>query len=446
MEKRHWNSLVTSIRHGQCILVLGPEIPAGTVSAGMGDVSNSFAEALRSELAKELEEEDKRVTGTTLAAVAQQYEDAPGFGAIALRALAETFYKSPQFVPSDIHSALAQLPFRVILTTCHDDLMAHALQAAGKTPIVQRYHFGGNTRHNPEFSPSDSPQAPLLYHLFGSADEPDSLVLSENDLLDFIISVVSDRPPLPSGLRRTLKRSNQSFLFIGFGITHWYLRVLLKVLMRSLEFHRSRSNNIATEPLLGLSEDDREQTILFYKRGTAIELEDAEIGAFLTELNGRLEAAGGAVSDFAPTRQRAGVFISYAREDSDLANMTAATLRKAEFEPFLDVDGLRGGELWDERIRDEINAADFALVLYSPALCRKMDSYVNREIHWACERGHNVRGGHFLIPLRTTDIPESDRIAELSRYHEMPLRPAHFGDDIEGLVSCMRRELQRRQR
>ena len=36
--------------------------------------------------------------------------------------------------------------------------------------------------------------------------------------------------------------------------------------------------------------------------------------------------------------------------------------------------------MWDERIREEINAADFTLVLYSPALCRKTDSYVNKEI------------------------------------------------------------------
>ena len=51
--------------------------------------------------------------------------------------------------------------------------------------------------------------------------------------------------------------------------------MLLKVLVRSLELHRTGSN-IATEPLLGLSEVDREQTILFYQRGTPIELEDAD--------------------------------------------------------------------------------------------------------------------------------------------------------------------------
>ena len=164
-----------------------------------------------------------------------------------------------------------------------------------------------------------------VYHLFGDAQEPSSLVLSENDLLDFLIAIVSDRPPLPNSLRRTLKRADQSFLFVGFGITQWYLRVLLKVLMRSLEFHRTGSNTIATEPLLGLSEVDREQTILFYQRGTPIELEDAETGAFLTELKERLAAEGGVVVQSAPTGPRPRVFISYAREDGDLARHDVST-------------------------------------------------------------------------------------------------------------------------
>ncbi|MDT5331099.1 MAG: hypothetical protein QOF31_2396 [Mycobacterium sp.] len=443
MKERHWNILVTGIRHGQCILVLGPEIPAGTVGAPVGVAASSSVEELTGALAKELEEDDKRVTGTTLAAVAQQYEDA--FGPIALQALAEKSYKSPHFVPSQIHAVLAKLPFSLILSTCQDDLLVRALQAAGKDPIVQRYDFNGDARANPEFPLPNSPQAPLVYHLFGNAHESGSLVLSENDLLDFLIAIASDRPPLPSSLVSALKRGRQSFLFVGFGITQWYLRVLLKVLVRSLELHRIGSNTIATEPLLALSEADREQTILFYQRGTPIELEDADTGAFLNELAERLDAEGGGVERSAPIGPRPHVFISYAREDGHLANITFDALQKADFDPWLDTAELRGGELWDERVHDEINAADFTLVLYSPALCRKTDSYVNKEIHLARERGQRVRGP-FLIPLRTAEISAEDRISELSQFNEMPLRPAHFDEDVKNLISYIRRAFQRRQR
>ena len=57
MKERHWNSLVTGVRHGQCILVLGPEIPAGNVGVPGGVAANSVAEALTGALATELEED-----------------------------------------------------------------------------------------------------------------------------------------------------------------------------------------------------------------------------------------------------------------------------------------------------------------------------------------------------------------------------------------------------
>ncbi len=100
----------------------------------------------------------------------------------------------------------------------------------------------------------------------------------------------------------------------------------------------------------------------------------------MIKLKERLDAEGGVVPQSAPTGPRPRVFISYAREDRDLANMTFDALQKANFDPWLDTAELRGGELWDERVHDEIDAADFTLVLYSPALCRKTDSYVNKEI------------------------------------------------------------------
>ena len=176
---------------------------------------------------------------------------------------------------------------------------------------------------------SSSPQTPLVYHLFGDAQEPGSLVLSENDLLDFLVAIVAERPPLPNSLVRALKRVGQSFLFVGFGIRHWYLRVLLKVLVRALELHRTGSA-IATEPLRGLSESDREQTILFYQRGTRIELEDTDTSAFLSELAQRLAAEGGFAEQAALSGPRPRAFISYAREDGDLAAMVFDALAEGE--------------------------------------------------------------------------------------------------------------------
>jgi hypothetical protein len=401
-------------------------------------------DALTQCLAAELEEDDRRVTGNTLAAVAQQYEDAEGFGPNAMRALAQKFYKSRLHGASDVHKALALLPFSLILTTCQDGLLRDALQTANKKPITQRYHLRGDKRDNPEFLLPDSPDTPLVYHLFGDMHEPASLVLSENDLLDFLIAIVSERPPLPNSLVRALKRTGQSFLFVGFGVKQWYLRVLLKVIIRTLELHRT-ANAIAAEPLRGLPALDREQTILFYQRGTRIELEDDDIGAFLAELTRRLEAEGGFAGRAAPLGPRPRVFISYAREDGELAARVYDALQKAHFEAWLDKECLAGGEAWDQRIQDELDVTDFTIVLYTPAFCRKADSYVNKEVTLARRRGESVRGT-FLIPVRTADLADDDRVSELGHYQEMALRPEYFDEDFAKVISTMLRDYQRRNR
>jgi hypothetical protein len=447
LKERHWNSLITSIRHGQCVLLVGQEIP-GTPSIGaeaLGPVDGgTYSEALMLQLAEELREDGRDVTGATLTAVAQQYEDAQGFGPNALRALAQKVCHSRAHLPLTVHRTLAGLPFSLIITTCQDELLLRALKESGKSPLHQRYNMRGDKRDNPEFMLSGSHDAPVVYHLFGDADEPASLILSENDLLDFLIAIVSERPPLPNSLRYALKRTGQSFLFVGFGIKQWYLRVLIKVLVRALELHRTASA-IATEQLSGLSALDRQQTLLFYQRGTRIEIEDADVAMFLDELAKRLEAGGDLVTHATPVGPRPRVFISYAREDRDIAARVFDQLRRSQFEPWLDTESLQGGELWDQRIRNELETTDYALILYTPALCKKTDSYVNREIALARERARSVRGS-FLMPLRTADIAAEDRIAELGEYNEMALRPDQFESDCSRVISMMLRDYQRRNR
>jgi hypothetical protein len=427
--------------------MLGSEIPvkvASTTSPSASTDSTTLAEELRRKLARELEEDNRSANGTTLAALAQQYEDTEGFGPTTLRATAEMALTSRLYSPSTVHEQLAALPFSLIVTTGQDSMLEQALKAAGKAPVTQRYHLRGDKRENPEFVVPGSPASPVVFHLFGSAEEPSSLVLSENDVLDFLIRVVSERPPLPNSLLRVLKRIGQSFLFVGFGIRHWDLRILLKILLRALELNRS-GPAVAAEPLDSLIQSDRDEMILFYQRGTRVELEDADVGTFLTKLSERLEADGGFVGQAVPLGPRPRVFISYAREDAALASKVFDELQKAYFEPWLDQESLQGGDDWNKRIEADLDASDFVLVLYTPEFCRKTDSYVNKEVALACERALRVRGS-FLIPVRTVDLTEEDRVDALRKFDEMELRETDFDEDFSKIVSVLKREYQRRNR
>lgn len=449
MKERHWTSLVVSLQHGQCVLLLGPEIPAGSaepgaLSADGASVGSSLADALSQFLASQLRDESLPVYGTTLAAIAQQYEDSPGFGPSDLQSSSARFCAATPLLPSSVHQALAELPFSLVVTTCHDDLFARALERAGKTPSIYRYSFRGDQRENPEIALPYSCATPAVYHLFGHHQEPTSLVLSENNLLDFLVAVVSGRPQLPDTLRRALLKPGQSLLFLGFGIKHWYLRVLLKILVRILGLNRAGAA-FALEPLHTLATAEREQTVLFYQRGIRIEVVDSAIGDFLQELRQRFESAGGFLGTSALPAGAPRVFISYASEDVGVARRLSEGLRKAYFDPWLDDTGLPGGVDWDHAIKDQLRTTDYVLVLHSRSLARKTDSYVNKELSQALERGQNVRGT-FLIPLLIDDLPESEWVPELARLQQLSLSPQNFAGDLAQITKTIARDFQRRNR
>jgi hypothetical protein len=71
----------------------------------------------------------------------------------------------------------------------------------------------------------------LIYHLLGTFDEPESLVLTEDDYFDFLIGVTRNQDLVPKVVRRRL--SDSALMFVGFRLDEWDFRVLYRSLMRS---------------------------------------------------------------------------------------------------------------------------------------------------------------------------------------------------------------------
>jgi hypothetical protein len=347
MKDIQWDSLVASLQSGRCVLVLGPDIPAVRRygSAGGPSEINSVRDAFCQYLANQLEEENLKVEERALFALAQQYEDSPATA--NLKNFAANFFRTAPYNPGPLHLELACCPFSLVLTTCHDDLFAKALSLQDKSPSRFWYHYRGEPRDNREVEGTPSPDAPALYHLYGTFDEPNSLVLTENDLLDFMINVISGRPKLPDSLCSLLR--NNTFLFVGFGIRYWYIRVLLKLLIRTLGIS---SGSFALESLGELDAREREQTVLFYRRGTRVEVVDMEALTFTRQLLERLGKAGGYLGSVQRRARRVKVFISYERSDEDIAKSLYEAIPKDRFDAWLDTSLLQGGEDWNHAYRD----------------------------------------------------------------------------------------------
>jgi hypothetical protein len=442
MKEAHWDSLVAGLQWGSCVLVLGPDIPAvPRAGSALDDNRNSsIRDAFCRRLTGLLEDEGQKVGEQTLFAVAQQYEDSPATA--NLKTVAASFFRSPPYDPGPLHQALSRLPFSLVLTTGHDDLFAKALRFEEKSPSRLWYHYKGEPRDNRDVEGKPSPDAPAIYHLYGTFDEPRSLVLTENDLLDFMINVIRGRPKLPDGLQSLLK--NNIFLFVGFGIRYWYIRVLLKLLIKALEFS---SGSVALESLSELNDQEREQTVLFYRRGTRLEVVEMEAIDFVEQLLERLRKAGGYQGASQRPLRRAQVFISYERNDQDVASKLYEALPKDRFDVWLDMTLLQGGEDWNQELEDKIASSDSFLVLNSKNLADKAIGYVNKEIRIALDlQRYRQRGVEFIIPLQVDGIPAEEGQRDLQRFHQLPLRRSSFAADVAQITKKISRDFQRMSR
>jgi len=128
---------------------------------------------------------------------------------------------------------LAALPLPVYLTTSYHDSLEIALQEkAGKKPRSEIYRWHDRLRHIPSIFDQErdyqpTPEQPLVYHLHGFDRYPESLVLTEDDYLDFLAN--------GSGaiLPRVMEALTQSSLvMLGFSLAAWDFRVLFRGIIR----------------------------------------------------------------------------------------------------------------------------------------------------------------------------------------------------------------------
>jgi hypothetical protein len=143
------------------------------------------------------------------------------------------------------HGVLARLPFSVYLTTNYDDFLFRALLAEGKRPQRHVCCWNSALRRDPQvpklprgFWPTE--REPLIFHLHGHTGHRSSLVLTEDDYLDFLVAMTShsitkgDKNTLLPAAVETALMGN-SLVFIGYRLSDWNFRILFRTLPGSLE-------------------------------------------------------------------------------------------------------------------------------------------------------------------------------------------------------------------
>ena len=109
------------------------------------------------------------------------------------------------------------------------------------------------------------------------------------------------------------------------------------------------------------------------------------------------------------------VFLSYASQDAIAAQKICAALRTAGVEVWFDQSELRGGDVWDQKIRREIRDCTLFIPVISANTVSRHEGYFRLEWDLADQRTHRMaRNRVFVVPvvLDTTleaaaDVPES---------------------------------------
>ncbi|MCB0154786.1 MAG: SIR2 family protein [Anaerolineae bacterium] len=147
----------------------------------------------------------------------------------------------PNFKDDPQHplTILANFDIPVYLTTSHHRFMEAALKAVGKTPHTEVYCWREDLEENipaackPDLNFEPDERSPLVYHLHGLDDYADSLVLTEDDHLEFLVNVTRDFSRADVFPRKVRNAFTSSLLMlIGYELQGWDLRVLLQGLIR----------------------------------------------------------------------------------------------------------------------------------------------------------------------------------------------------------------------
>lgn len=243
----NWPLLLRRIKSGKCTPFLGPGVCSGIVPP-QADIAREWA------LKRDYPFDDAH----DLARVAQ-------FMAIDLgdddfpKEEWMTLFKKAALPDSgtyeEPHHVLAALPLPLYITTNHADFMFKALQGQKKDPRQEMCRWKETIKNfpsifekEPGFEPT--PANPVVFHLCGCGGKDDnewleSLVLTEDDYLDFLVNLSMDPHLLPKRIQEAI--GSTSLLFLGYRLMDWEFRVLLRIVSDYMKRDSSRRYHVSVQ-------------------------------------------------------------------------------------------------------------------------------------------------------------------------------------------------------
>ena len=237
----NWKDLCKDLKKKKCVLFLGPSVPLYTVGQDKLDFY-SLASLHLSQLLIASDSEFDHSQSQNLYYVAQKFEAFKGNYHRRVEDQITDLYKaeveklkleSIEAIPA-LYKTILLMPWDTIINMQPDNFFETALNP----PAV----FSFYNRKNKENSLTVDTEKFLVYNLFGavikddSDYQADSLILTEEDQVEFVTSVVSGNPKVPEYLISRFDK-DKIYIFLDCNLENWYFRLLLEMLKIKKDFH-----------------------------------------------------------------------------------------------------------------------------------------------------------------------------------------------------------------
>lgn len=309
-----------------------------------------------------------------------------------------------EFHPTDILKdflSIEQFPF--VITTSVDYTVEEAMRNIWETNRGRKLKtliFSNDAKGNDDIKKDTDIKDPTVYYMFGKANNKreHSFVLTEEDLLSFCQSWLSDRHP---GLLSKVI-GNKYLLFFGVNYPDWLIRFVWF----------SMRNNLRNSGML-VDKRELESSLLDFFQRVSIRSQSTP-RIVVDEIRKRLAIKKAEYEKKMFDSIPVGVdfFISYSRRDLVWADTLHQALTKMGYKVWFDKKDITTGSEWAPEIHKGIRTAKHVIILISENIALESEEYHVYRDEWEIAMANRLANKNYIIPicLGDTDIYKDKRL------------------------------------
>jgi hypothetical protein len=164
---------------------------------------------------------------------------------------------------SEIHHQLADLELPLYITTNADNFMTLALQAKTGKARREVVPWRAVSMQRPDLNPPASSGDPVVLHLFGTDDDLLSMVLTEDDHLDYMARMSHDYEYfLPASVNARLAQT--TLLFLGYRLEDLDFKIIMRGLLTHLNLQAWNMLHVAVQLEVSQRDEAKETEMIGY--------------------------------------------------------------------------------------------------------------------------------------------------------------------------------------